>query len=143
MTITVTLSNQRHIAGATAAYLATIPTQPDPPADLIPAPYASVDAYVQAAIERVAESWAESTNVDRIPVSAFVRRFPGAAMDAVNAAAATDATVAAILAQLDAVQTVRLGHPTTTQGVGYLVSAGLLTQAQADAVLFYEVPAVA
>ena len=33
MTITVTLSNQRHIAGATAAYLATIPTQPDPPAE--------------------------------------------------------------------------------------------------------------
>ncbi len=44
MTITVTLSNQRQIAGATAAYLATIPAQPDPPADPIPAPYASVDA---------------------------------------------------------------------------------------------------
>ena len=135
--ITVTLSNKRHIAGATAAYLATIP--PDPEAT---PPHASVNAYAQAAIERVAESWAESTNVDRIPVSAFVRRFPGPVMDAVNAAAATDATVAAILAQLDAVQTVRLGHPTTTQGVGYLVSVGLLTQDQADVVLSYEVPAV-
>ena len=131
MTITATLSNQRHIAGATAAYLATIP--PDGPA-----PYASVDAYVQAAIERVAESWSETTGVDRIPVSAFVRRFPGPVMDAVNAS--TDPTVIAILAQLDAVQTVRLGHPTTTQGVGYLVSVGLLTQAQADVVLSYEVP---
>lgn len=135
MTISFTLTSKRHIAAATAAYLATIPTDGDPP-------YASVDAYVQAAIERVADSWAESTGVDRIPVSAFVRRFPGAAMDAINAAALSNPTVAAILAQIDAVQTVRLGHPTTTQGVGYLVSVGLLTQAQADVVLHYEVPAV-
>jgi len=140
MTITATLTNKRHIAAATAAYLATIPPQPDPPADPIAGPFASVDAYVQAAIERVAESWAETTNVDRIPVSAFVRRFPGPVMDAVNAAALTDANVAAILAQLDAVQTVRLGHPTTTGGVGYLVSVGLMTQEQADAVLHYDVP---
>jgi len=131
--ITVTLTNKRHIAGATAAYLATIPAEGA-------APFASVDAYVQAAIERVAESWAETTNVDRIPVSSFVRRFPGPVMDAVNAAALTDANVAAILAQLDAVQTVRLGHPTTTGGVGYLVSVGLMTQWQADAVLHYDVP---
>lgn len=133
MTITATLSNQRHIAGATAAYLATIP--PDGPA-----PYASVDAYVQAAIERVAESWAETTNVDCIPVSAFVRRFPGAVMDAVKASA--DPSVITILAQLDAVTTVRLGHPTTVQGVGYLVAVGLMTQAQADMVLHYDVPTV-
>lgn len=138
--ISVSLTNKRHIAAATAAYLATIPAQPDPPADPIPGPYASVNAYVQAALESDATSWAETTNVDRIPVSAFVRRFPGAAMDAINASA--DPNVIAILAQLDAVQTVRLGHPTTTQGVGYLVSVGLLTQAQADTVLHYEVPAV-
>ena len=138
--ITVTLTNFRHIAAATAAYIATIPPAPAEGQEPTPAPYASVDAYVQAAIERVAESWAETTGVDRIPVSAFVRRFPGAVMDAVKASA--DPNVAAILAQLDAVQTVRLGHPTTTNGVGYLVSVGLLTQAQADVVLSYDVPAV-
>ena len=126
--ITVTLTNPRHIAAAHAAWLAT----PDGPE--------AVGQYVQAAIGRVAESWAESTGVDRIAVSAFVRRFPGAVMDAINAS--SNPTVAAILAQIDAVQTVRLGHPTTTQGVGYLVSVGLLTQAQADVVLHYEVPAV-
>ena len=140
--ITVTLTNFRHIAAATAAYIATIPPAPAEGQEPTPAPYASVDAYVQAAIERVAESWAETTGVDRIPVSAFVRRFPGAVMDAVKAAALSNPTVAAILAQLDAVQTVRLGHPTTTNGVGYLVSVGLLTQAQADVVLHYEVPTV-
>lgn len=137
MTITVTLSNQRHIAGATAAYLATIPTQPDPPAEPTPTPYASVEAYVQASLERVAESWAESTGVDRIPVGAFVRRFPGDVMDQVNARAATDPQVAAILDQLDAVTHVRLGAGTTLQGVGYLVSIGLLTQEQADAIIAY------
>jgi len=103
--ITVTLTNKRHIAAATAAFIATIPAEGD-------APYADVAAYVQAAIERVADSWADSTGVDRIPVSAFVRRFPGPVMDAVNAS--TDPNVIAILAQIDAVQTVRLGHPTTT-----------------------------
>lgn len=133
MTITVTLTDLRHIAAANAAYQATIPVQPDPPADPIPAPYSSVDDYVQQALNRVAESWADTHAVGIIPVAAFVRRFPGAVMDVVNAS--TDPTVAAILAQLNAVQMVRLWHPTTTQGVGYLVSVGLLTQAQADVVL--------
>ena len=129
--ITVTLSNKRHIAAVHAAYLAAIPADG-------PAPYASPQEYAQARFEDVATSWAETTGVDRIPVSAFVRRFPGAAMDAVKASA--DPNVIAILAQLDAVTTVRLGHPTTVQGVGYLVAAGLLTQAQADVVLHYDVP---
>jgi len=137
--ITVTLSNKRHLAGVTAAYLATIPTTTPP---TTAGEGGSVNGYAQQAFEQWAEQLAESTSVDRIPVSAFVRRFPGAVMDAVNAAAANDPTVAAILAQLDTVQTVRLGHPTTTQGVGYLVSVGLLTQDQADVVLHYDVPQV-
>lgn len=128
--ISVSLTSNRHIAAATAAYIATIPPEGEPP-------YASVEAYVQAALERVAESWAESTGVDRIPVGAFVRRFPGAVMDQVNERAVTDPQVAAILAQLDAVTHVRLGASTTLQGVGYLVSIGLLTQEQADAITAY------
>lgn len=136
--IAVTLTNNRHIAAATAAYIATIPPPPAEGQEPTPAPFASATAYVQAAIERVAESWADTTGVDKIAVSAFVRRFPGAVMDAVKASA--DPNVVAILAQLDAVTTVRLGHPTTTGGVGYLVSAGLMTQAQADVVLHYEIP---
>lgn len=135
--ITVTLSNKRHLAGVTAAYLATIPTTTPP---TTAGEGGSVNGYAQQAFEQWAEQLAESTSVDRIPVSAFVRRFPGAVMDAVKASA--DPNVIAILAQLDAVQTVRLGHPTTTQGIGYLVSVGLLTQAQADVVLSYDVPQV-
>jgi len=135
--ITVQLTSKRHLAGVTAAYIASIPTTEPPTTVGIGG---SVQGFVQAAIEQYAEQLSESTNVDRIPVSAFVRRFPGPVMDAINAAALNNPTVAAILAQLDAVQTVRLGHPTTTQGVGYLVSVGLLTQAQADVVLHYDVP---
>lgn len=100
----------------------------------------SVADFVQRQVDNMLDSWAETTGVDRIPVGAFVRRFPGGVMDAVNASA--DPNVVAILAQLDAVQTVRLGHPTTLQGVGYLVAQGYLTQAQADVVLHYDVPTV-
>lgn len=131
--ITVTLNDKRHIAAVNAAYLATIPAEGE-------APYTSPQEYVQARVEDVATSWAESTNVDRIPVSSFVRRFSGAVLDTINAS--TDPVVLAILAQLDAVQTVRLGHPTTVNGVGYLVGAGLLTQEEADAVLHYDIPQV-
>lgn len=138
--ITITITSPRYLAAVNAAYLATVPAQPDPPADPVPIPYASAQDYAQKAMDRVCESWAETTGVDRIPVGTFVRRFPGAVMDAINVS--SNPTVIAILAQLDAVQTVRLGHPTTTNGVAYLVSVGLLTQAQADAVLHYEVPAV-
>jgi hypothetical protein len=135
MTISVTLTNARHLAGANAAYTATIPPAPIEGQEPTPAPYESAQAYVQAQAERWASSWADTTGVDRIAVGAFVRRFPGVVMDAVKAS--EDPTVIAILAQLDAVTIVRLGHPTTTQGVGYLVAVGLLTQEQADAVLAY------
>lgn len=124
--ITVTLTDPRHIAGVNAAYQATIPTEGNPP-------FASAAEYLQARVEDIATSWAEVHAVGIIPVSAFVRRFPGAVMDAANAS--SDPNVVAILAQLDAVQTVRLWHATTVQGVGYLVAAGYLTQAQADVVL--------
>ncbi len=123
--ITVSITDARLIAAANAAWQET-ENKP-----------ATVTEYVQAALDRVAESWAETTGVDRIPVGAFVRRFPGDVMDQVNERAATDPQVAAILAQLDAVTHVRLGASTTLQGVGYLVSIGLLTQEQADAITAY------
>ena len=128
--ITITLTNPRHIAAATAAYLATIPADGDPP-------YASVIDYVQAAIERVAESWVESTRVDQISVGEFVLRFTGEEFAAITAAAAGDANVAAILATLRARDSVRLGSADAINGIGYLVSAGLLTSERGAAVLAY------
>lgn len=127
------LTDKRHIAGATAAWIMTIPSEGD-------WPFPTVEAYVQAMLEQVAASWAETTGADRIPVGQFVRRFTGAEMDAIVAAGQSDANVSAILAQLDAVPTVRLGHATTVQAMAYLVGVGLLTQARADAITDYVIP---
>lgn len=130
MTITVTLTKPSHIKAAQAVYQASIPDDPEQQA-----PYADVQACVQAAIERVADSWAESTKVDHIAVAAFVRRFPGVVMDAI--VASDDPVVVQILATIDAVTHVRLGADTTVNGMAYLVAQGYLTQAQSDAILAY------
>ena len=135
MTITVTISNPRHIAAANAVYLASIPAQPEPPADPIPGPYADVQDCVQKAIEAVCTSWADTTKVDHIAVAAFVRRFPGTVMEAITAS--TDPVVIQILATIDSVTHVRLGADTTVNGMAYLVGAGYLTQAQSDVILAY------
>lgn len=129
--ITVSLTNPRHIAGATAAYQATIPSDPE-----ATPPYASVDAYVQAAIERVADSWVESTKVDQISVGDFILRFTGAEFAAITGSA--DPNVAAILATLRAREApVRLGSTDAVNGIDYLVNAGLLTPERGVEVLHY------
>lgn len=128
--ITAILTNKRHIAAATAAYQATIPADPE-----ATRPYASVDAYVQAAIERVAESWVETTRVDQISVGDFALRFTGAEFAAITSSA--DPNVIAILATLRARDSVRLGSADAVNGIGYLVSAGLLTAERGAEVMAY------
>lgn len=132
MTITATLTHPRHIAAATAAYQATIPADPE-----ATPPYASVDAYVQAAIERVADSWRESTRADAIPTAAFIRRIPPAKYAAIIAASEQSVELRAYLARLDAEPLVWLGSDETIAGVSALVGIGLLAQAEADALLAY------
>ncbi len=132
MSIIVTITKKRHLEAAMAVYLSTIPADPE-----VTPPYASVEDYVQAQVESVHESWADTTGVDAIPVGAFVRRFPGARMDAINAAAPTDPVIAQILAQLDAVKIVRLGAQVTIDAMTYLVAHGYITQSEFDAILAY------
>jgi len=132
MTITVTLTNPRHIAAANATYALTIP--PDPEAT---PPYADVDAYVQAAIERVAESWRDSTRSDAISTAAFIRRIPAQSYLAILAAAEVVPELQAYFARLDAEPQVWLGSDETIAGVQALVAGGLLTQEQAAALLAY------
>ena len=131
MTITVTLTNARHIAAANAAYAATIPGNGDP------APHASAVAYVQTRLNQMADSWADSTGVDRIGVFEFVQRFTTAEFGAAQTLALTDPIAESILANLRAVQYVRLGSDAAVQGIGYLVSAGVLTSERAAVVLHY------
>lgn len=133
MTISATLINPRHIAAATAAWIATIPADPEQPR-----PYETVGDYAQAALEHVADSWVESTKVDQISVGEFVLRFTGPEFAAITSSA--DPNVAGILATLRARDSVRLGSSDAVQGVGYLVAAGYLTVERGAAVLHYDVP---
>lgn len=140
MSITVTLTNKRQIAAATAAWIATIPPAPEEGQEPQPWPYATVDAYVQAAIERVAESWRDSLRTDAIPTAAFILRIPPAAYAAIVAAAEQSPELQAYLARLNQGPRVWLGSDETIAGVNALVAAGLLTQAEADALLAYDIP---
>lgn len=130
--ISVSLTSNRHIAAANAAYAATIPADPE-----AAPPYADVTAYVQAAIERVADSWVETTKVDQISVGDFILRFTTAEFASITSAAANDANVANILATLRARDSVRLGSPDAVNGIDYLVSVGLLTPERGAEVLHY------
>lgn len=133
--ITATLTNPRHIAGANAAYLATIPVQPEAPAQPIPIPYANVEEYVQARLNKLGDSWADSTKVDVISVADFILRFTSAEFAAITASA--NPNVINILATLRARLDVRLGSPDAVNGVAYLVAIGLLTQERAALILQY------
>lgn len=128
--ITVTLTNPRHIAAATAAYIATIPADPE-----ATPPYASVEAYVQSALERVADSWVESTRVDQITVADFILRFTPTEFAAITGS--VDPHVVGILAHLRSRDSVRLGSAEAINGVAYLVAQGLLTQERGGVVLAY------
>lgn len=139
MSITATLSTKRHLAAASAAWIRTIPPPPEGGQEPQPWPYATVDDYVQAALERVADSWVETTKVDQISVGEFVLRFTGAEFAAITTATGSDANVAAILATLRARDSVRLGSADAVNGIAYLVAAGLLTQQRGEDVLRYGV----
>lgn len=133
--ITVTLVNKRHIAAANAAYTATIPADPEQTP-----PYASVDEYVQAAIERVAESWRNTTQSDRISTAEFLMRFTPTEFADLKQAAVTDPIAGGLMTSLSNRPDVWLGSDEAQQGVGYLVTVNLLTAARAEAVLAYGVP---
>jgi len=118
-----------------APYAAPIPADPE-----ATPPYASVEAYVQSALERAADSWVETTKVDQISVGDFIFRFTPAEFAAITTAAGSDANVAAILATLRAQDSVRLGSVDAVNGIAYLVAAGLLTSERGAEVLHYDVP---
>jgi len=67
----------------------------------------------------------------------FVQRFTPAEFGAAQTRALTDPIAESILAHLRAVQHVRLGSDAAIQGIGYLVSAGVLTSERAAVVLHY------
>jgi phytoene dehydrogenase-like protein len=137
--ITVQLTSKRHIAAATAAYLASIPTT-NPPTTV--GTGGSVQGFVQAAIEQYADQLRDSHAPDRISTAEFLMRFTAPEFDALKTAAVSDPIASGLLARLSAEPNVWLGSDEVQQGIGYLVAAGLLTAERGAAVLHYDVPSV-
>lgn len=71
----------------------------------------------------------------RITSGAFLLRFPAGKIDQIRAAAAGNAQLADYIAQIEANPYVYTGSTLVRGGVAMLVSAGLLTQLQADVIL--------
>lgn len=126
MTITVTISERVQLAGIGAAAVA--------------AGAASSQEYFQQVCEAAAMSYRDQFGVDRITSSAFVMRFPTDAYSAILAAAPSDPVLAGFVAEVDAAPYVWLAAQQVIDGVNYCVAGGFITQAQADAILFYPVP---
>lgn len=66
---------------------------------------------------------------------AFMARFTTAELAGIYAAAASDVGVLVWTKLLEAATTIELDHPQTLAGVAALVTAELLTQERADAIL--------
>lgn len=97
-------------------------------------------AWLQSVIERACASYREQYRTDAIPTAAFLRRIPPAKYAQILAAAEHVPELAGYLARLDEEPRVWLASDETRAGVGALVAGGLLTQAEAEALLAYDLP---
>ncbi len=85
-------------------------------------------------------AWAATAPAEAVAVTvmthlAFRKRFTFEERTAIETAAITDPEVRTVQKDFEAAQEIDLTYPDTIQGVGLLVSKGLLTQARANAVL--------
>lgn len=128
MSITVTITSDRQLAGAAAAAAASVGEGDTPP---------TAEAYLQSILEGACESYRNQFGVDRITSSAFVLRFTSAEYAAIRTAAETDSALAAFVARLDAEPYVWLASDEVQQAMAYVVASNLVTQARADEILTY------
>lgn len=135
MSINASLVKDRQIAAARAAWIATIPSDPEQPW-----PFTTVDEYVQARFEQMAESWRDSVMTDRITTAEFMLRFEPAEFATLVAAANVDSVAAGFLARLRAETHVWLGSDEALQAKDYIVNGGLLTQVRADEIWHFDMP---
>jgi hypothetical protein len=129
MTITVTISEHLHIAGANAAWIAA--NNQD---------QADAQAYLQRVVEDACASYAIQFDVARVPSGEFVLRFTGDEHANIKAAAETDPMLQGFLDAARRTPIVRLTDQQVTVGLAYLVSLGLLTPERAQAIAFYPIP---
>jgi hypothetical protein len=123
-TKTLTAVNQAALAAANAASNAALPPEATPLTDL---------EYLNKVVDSVLKSY-QDTYI-KITSGEFVLRFPPAKLTAIKAAAAQNPALAAYLREVEANPYVYTGSTHVRTGIAMLVQAGLLTSAEADAVL--------
>jgi hypothetical protein len=97
-------------------------------------------AWLHGVIDAACHSYRDQYRTDALRTAVFIRRIPPAKYAGILAAAEQVPELAAYLARLDESDWVWLGSAETQGGVAALVGLGLLTQADADALLHYPLP---
>jgi hypothetical protein len=101
---------------------------------------AGLEDYIVAELLSHIDRLRDQYRTDAVRTPVFIRRIPPAKYAGILAAAEQSSELAGYLARLDESEYVWLGSPETQAGIAGLVAVGLLTQAEADAVLDYPLP---
>jgi hypothetical protein len=99
-----------------------------------------IDAHAEVVVLAALDALRDRYRTDAIRPQAFIRRFPPAKYAAIVEAAEASPELADYLERLDDAPYVWLGSPETQGGIAALVALGLLTQGEADDVLFIALP---
>lgn len=101
---------------------------------------AGVEAHAESVLLAALDALRDRYCTDAITPQAFTRRFPRDKYPVILDAAEQNTDLAEYLDDLDNAPLVWLGSPKTQAGIASLVAAGLLTQAEADVILDYQLP---
>jgi hypothetical protein len=120
----LTAVNDAALAAANAASNSSLPDGATPKTD---------HEYLSAMIDSVLKSYQDQ--YIRITSGEFVLRFPASKLATIKAAAAGNEQLSAYLREVETNPYVYTGSTHVRSGIAMLVSAGLLTQAEADVIL--------
>ena len=121
----LTAVNDKALQLVTAAYNAALPAETEPLTD---------HEYLDKIISSALKSWQDEHI--KIPASEFLLRFPAGKIDTIQElAAAGNTQLQGYIADLRTNAFVYTGSTLVRTGIGFLVSAGLLTQSEADVIL--------
>lgn len=144
MTITVTISNLRELAGATAAAKQAddaaratyISAHPDDPQATGYTPIAP-QSYLQTVLSSACQSYRDSLAPDRITGSEFVLRLTPDELKAIVEAGKADPIAKGFYDRVTSLAYVWLAADETQQGIGYCVMRGWLHPERAAEILAY------
>lgn len=140
MSITVTVDNPAYLAAVAvkAAEQIATPAVLDQDGNVVTPAVAKTSAeFLTDFLNGSCAAWRDQLALDRVTSVAFVLRFTQAEYAALVSAAESDPILAGFVARLSSEPYVWLGSSEVQQGVGYVVSQGLLSQARAAEILQY------